>query len=417
MRNDNGIDLRNCSRRSRWIEFPVFFTALLVLFALNLALRWPGSLTPDSISQLAQARGGHFTDWHPPIMAMLWRAMLPFESGMFVLQVAIHWFGIGALGERLRRDRLHKWAYLMLASGLTPIALKYTGVVQKDSLLASCFIASAGFLALRLRGPAVLIAAVGTLSRVNGVFASPSLFVRGPLAPLLGAVIAIALIPVSMTLNRLVASPSGVERSLQLYDLTGIAYYSGDTSILPVPIPNLKGCYTPLFWDTLGSARCGKAFQRLNRDITGNWVRGIFNHPLSYAEHRFSQFNRGIFFIVPPRQQCVEAPEFHDCPQGLEKDYLEKNALLWPVTWLALGLAMLSSNLKPLPRSLTLSGLMYGFAYLFVGVAADFRYFYWTELAVQSALLFHIASRGPWKRLLVFVAPVIAAGYVARALL
>jgi hypothetical protein len=51
-----------------------------------------------------------------------------------------------------------------------------------------------------------------------------------------------------------------------------------------------------------------------------------------------------------------------------------------------------------------------------LGVAADFRYFYWTELAVQAAIVMHLANGGrlPMKGLVIALASVWAAGYLAR---
>ena len=204
------------------------------------------------------------------------------------------------------------------------------------------------------------------------------------------------MIPVSQLINNSIvrASRTNVERSLQLYDLAGIAYFSNDKSVLPVNIVNLQRCYTPLFWDTLGSERCQNAFGRLDRNIRLDWVTSIATHPIAYLMHRTSHFNREVFFLVPFAQQCVEAPEFHACPQGLLADGINKNGLLWPVAWLALGVTMLLSGSSSVSRALCLSGVGYGLSYFFFGVAADFRYYYWTELAVQTALIFEIACFG-----------------------
>jgi hypothetical protein len=55
-----------------------------------------------------------------------------------------------------------------------------------------------------------------------------------------------------------------------------------------------------------------------------------------------------------------------------------------------------------LAETLVVSALLYGFAYLIVGVASGFRYFYWSELALQVALVWQAATVGlpEWRRLL-----------------
>jgi hypothetical protein len=263
---------------------------------------------------------------------------------------------------------------------------------------------------------------------MNGTIAAVPLWVylyrertSAPAMAVVSLIAGLLLMPVVIYGNHMLfhAERTGVERSLQLYDLAGIAHFSGDDSVLPVPIFDLDRCYTPLFWDTLGTQRCGRVFERLPRSIASQWLAGIAHHPLAYAEHRLAQFNREIFFLVPAMQQCVDAPELHECDmsrRGYVVDAVQKNALLWPITWLIAGLFLLASRPEPFARTLCLSGWLYGIAYLLLGVAADFRYFYWTELAVQAAILLHLAAGGrlPIKPLAVVLAGVWIAGYVAR---
>lgn len=109
----------------------------------------------------------------------------------------------------------------------------------------------------------------------------------------------------------------------------------------------------------------------------------------------------------------------HDCPVSLLSDAVTKNALLWPITWLVAGLLLLLARPGEQSRNLALSGLSFGLAYAVVGVASDFRYFYWTQLAVQIAILLHLAHGGrlPWRLWLPVIGLVWSAGYAARYLL
>ena len=302
--------------------------------------------------------------------------------------------------------------------------------ILKDTFLVSFLLTGFGLAVwgdVRLRGMAALAGLVGMLARTNGVFAAPPLFLlclrrNMPLlrTAMWSFVLAVALIPTSQWINHAIlrASPTHQERALQLYDLTGIAYFSGDKSVLPVDIPDVEGCYVPLFWDDLKYERCGKANSKIRHDLTRVWLAGIVSHPAAYAEHRIAHFNREIFFLVPPAEQCVDAPELHDCPKSLISDLVVKNCLLWPVTWLALGLVMLFGGLGTVPRALCLSGLLYGFAYLAVGLAADFRYFYWTEIAIQTALIMQVGVAGfpRWRWALAAILAVWVAGYSWRFL-
>src|SRR3954470_7342970 len=155
--------------------------AILAIFlaAITLALRWPGTLTPDSTDLLHQAISGHFTDWSPPLLAALWSVGLKLggtTQSLLIVQVALHWLGIGCLADRLERDGHLKLAVAMLAVGLTPISFTYIGVIMTDTLLASFFIAAFG-IAIRFSGSALPLGLglLGYLTRANGAFALPPL--------------------------------------------------------------------------------------------------------------------------------------------------------------------------------------------------------------------------------------------------
>jgi hypothetical protein len=392
--------------------------AAVGLAALTIALAWPGSLIGDSIKQLRQIRSGHITDWHPPLMTLIWRALGATPQSLLILQAVIYWSGMGLLAARLRSEAGPKWGYAMLLIGLTPISVIYLGVIQKDTLLAALFVLSAGISAWFGRAPAAAAAFLGMLTRANAIFAFPPMIVstrRLLPALLLCLALSAALVPISRFINHSVlgAEASHVEKSLQLFDIAGIQYHLGREDY----VRGISGCYSPFYWDTL-ELDC-HAFTRSPDDLTGTWLKAIAQHPLAYAEHRIVHFDHNIFFLVPQRQECVYVPQHHDCGGGsraLIKDALVRNAFLWPVTWLLVGTLMLFVPLAPLARALSLSGLLYGLAYLIVGVASGFRYFYWTELAIQLALAWQLAvGRLPnWRTILWAVVALWLVGYVYR---
>lgn len=405
--------------------------AALLLCTANLAFAWPGLLTPDSQSQLQQAISGQFNDWHPPFMAMLWQLIGATIPAMLVVQVALHWAGIWTFAEGARRTRHSLWPWVLLALGLTPIAFKYTGIIQKDSLLTSFLVLAFGLAFLlpqRAFGWPFGIAAA--LCRANGSFALPPLLLERMhrRVGLLGTVaaslaMAVVMVPAIGVFNTHVlgARETGVQRSVQLFDMAGIAHVSHDDTVLPAGATDAARCYTPLFWDALD--RCMAPLSAIKPSLTQEWVTAIAKHPLAYAQHRIAHFNRAIFFIVPPIQQCVDAPAYHTCDfsrHGLIRDTVQKNALLWPVTWLVIGLALLAAPLERTARALVASALLYGFAYAIVGVASDFRYFYWTELAIQLAILVQMATVGRignWRTVAATIGVVWMLGYGARWLL
>jgi len=399
--------------------------AALAFAIVNVAIWWPGVFDSDSEGQLAQALAGSYDDWHPPIMAVIWACLGASAPAMLVLQSGLHWFGFWSLAESVRRKGRSPYHWAVLAVGLSPIALKFTGVFQKDTLLESLFIA--GFGLSSLKGGHVagsFLGTVGMLCRGNAVFALPPLlFARARRMGLvrlvvLSVVIAAALVPASAFVNHTVlnARRSGVERSLQLFDIAGIAHFSHDASFLPKGAERAGECYTPYFWDSFRP--CGVPLIQLP-PITGNWLSAIAAHPVAYAMHRIAHFNIATFFAVPPMPQCVYAASQHQCEftrTAVIKDFVAKNALLWPCLWLAIGLMFLLSNPERLPRNMAVSGLIYGLAYAVVSVASNFRYFYWTEIAVQAAIVYHLASGGRlrWRPMVSAAAVILVIGYGAR---
>ena len=57
------------ARRHSALPHAAWLVALLLV-----AAGWPGILSNDSLATLEQARTLAFTDWHPPIMALVWTA-------------------------------------------------------------------------------------------------------------------------------------------------------------------------------------------------------------------------------------------------------------------------------------------------------------------------------------------------------
>ena len=111
----------------------------------------PGYLSADSAYQLSQALGDQpVSDWHPPVLALLWRILLRTTgalSTMADLQTAVLWGSLWLLARLVwRRTGSRGLSLAMLAVGLAPQVMNFTGVVWKDvhlayALLAACAVA------------------------------------------------------------------------------------------------------------------------------------------------------------------------------------------------------------------------------------------------------------------------------------
>ncbi len=407
----------------------------LLLLTINFALHFPGQMTRDSLYQYQQAVSGQFTDVHPPIMAVLWSMLRHVASGpptMLAFHLIVHWLGFALIADGLLRTGRSKAGWLMLATGASPIFIYWNGLIIKDVGMASTFIAGFGLVFwYRIQGrqpaPAAIIAALafiayGTLVRANAVFAFAPLllYAAANLARISAArlvvfscLLSAAALPVSTRINRdlIGAAPSFGLQSLQLFDLAGIVYFTGDLSILPpaahLSVSELNRCYTPIEWDTLGPwGQCNFVFKRLGLanysnipSLTRTWVDGIVSHPFAYAQHRLKHFNSEIYFFVParselfsPNRELVKHKDSETTARDIQQDYIERNA--WPVGWIILGVCM-TVLLRRFPTSeqrsaswvLLVSGLGYALAYVIIGISVDFRYHYWSIMAVQTSLI------------------------------
>ena len=429
-----------------------------LLFAANMFGWFPGAANDDSISQYAQAVDQHFNDWHPPMMAWLWsifRLLADGDGPMFSFQVVYYWLGFGLIAVALSRAGRPLAAWGIIGIALFPPFLMMNINILKDVGLAVTFLAAfAALFWYRIQDrkvPLVVVAIsiillfYGTLVRTNAVFAVVPLlaylinpqWLRRPWRLLVFSIpIAMLMVPVSGLFNHKVlnATPLGIIRSLQIFDITGIAFYSGDVSVFgpgnSFTKQDVDSCYMPNAWDTLSPwGQCRFFWNRLaisrdlqgveefspmatmealpNPDLSNYWIASIIAHPLAYARHRLAHFSSEIDFLVPPSRDNTVAldtlvgGEVHAVPalpMAREPLYLMLyDVSKTPAFWLAIGVCLLgllaSAKLPRYPAgleatlALVMSGVLYTCAYLVVGVATDLRYQFWSMVATFTALV------------------------------
>src|SRR5580693_1458869 len=96
----------------------------------------------DSTVQLGEARAAHYTDWHPPVMAFIWRYLDMIVAGpllMLLLQSGLLLFGSYALIRRVARSTYA--ACVAVAILLFPPVGTTMAVIWKDSLMVGAIIA------------------------------------------------------------------------------------------------------------------------------------------------------------------------------------------------------------------------------------------------------------------------------------
>jgi hypothetical protein len=115
-----------------------------------LASFYPGYMSADSISQLAAARSGRLTDWHPPLMTLLWGLLDRVwrgPPGLILLHGLLLWSGV-ALIAGLACSRTVSAALALLAVGFFPAVLALLGTAWKDVAFGCSMTLAIAFLLL-----------------------------------------------------------------------------------------------------------------------------------------------------------------------------------------------------------------------------------------------------------------------------
>jgi hypothetical protein len=404
---------------------------------------WPGIMIDDTRWQYQQSVDNSYEDWHPPLMAWIWRQMMFIQPGpapMFLLQLALYWVGIGLVAYWAYRSGRPRLAVTVALAGWLPAPFALTGTVTKDCLMAGALGCATGLLLIRdlarariayvgsMIGAVFLILFAAAL-RLNAVIAClplllvaiPKVLTRTKLRLSATAMIsAMALFAIGPLINALVdAEHTDVSLSLIIFDLGGITEHSG-VSQFPAelrvrdPVAVNHRCYDPGEWDSYSSwakVACPLGFEPFENvkdendlNPTAIWIRSILRHPLAYAEHRATHFNLSADFLVRTGpaftswSQSVENPwgfRVHPNP-AIDAVTLAANAAArtpigWPIVWIGVALAALVSAWTGRMRgellALSASAFLYGLSFLVFGVAVGMRYYFWTIGGAALAVL------------------------------
>lgn len=434
-------------------------SALIVgalLAAISLAFFWPGVASYDTVVQYQQVLTGQYDDWHPPAMARLWALFhatgWPGQAPLFVLQILLYWGGLAVFAGAQARRRQAIAALFALLIGIWPPLLGWQVAVLKDAQMTGAILAAVGVASWwrldgrRLPLPAaalvLLLLGYATLVRFNAAFATvPLAFgLVGGLRwdrPLFHAALVLAttaavigvLTPINQRL--LDAKPSGVERSLPLFDLAGIAHHAGPRAVPLVPAPlwrraEAKGCLTPILWDPIGDeAACGYIVDTMQRAAPGAklrnaWLRAIATHPLAYAAHRIGHWNSEMRAWMPatmpgtgplarsePNTIGLGSPNKRINAFQKAGTTLASSAAGAPILWFAVAIGVLfcawpaRDGAGGVAVTLALSAIVTELAFGVVGVASDYRYHCWGMIAAGLGLLAATGTRVSPRRVLV----------------
>jgi hypothetical protein len=433
-----------------WLNMAVISGALLMFFLTVLAF-FPGGMSPDSITQVAEASTGLYSDGHPPIMAFLWRVLFSVWDNagvLFVFHNACYWLFWCLFPALLFRDWKIKLSLLAIAA--LPSFWSQTIAVWKDTELSLCVLwayflvvllkedeNSEGSGGYRLRPVlfffVVLLLFYSQAVRLNSLplllplawyfFARSDQKALDP-GPWLKAAVFLSAGFISIQVfnyTLLKAQRTDSFQVCKVFDIAGVFARTKDMTLLPPYWKAMNGSispeiilrqYVPQSVDPLvrtGLVHLTADPRRLN-ELNEKWLRAMDQYPRAYLQHRWLVFKELLrlgkvesFYpfqleVIPNNLGLLYGGDAALKGRFLDYFYFFQNSIFFKGwAYLAMVSAILVFLLlRRYPKNLfitasfcsALSALLYGGAYFFCSVSSDFRYWYpVVTLSVFSAIM------------------------------
>ncbi len=427
----------------------VCLLAAIIGLAFTVACFFPGYMSPDSISQLGQGRTLSFTDWHPPVMSLLWGLLdriAPGPAGMLILHNLIFWTGLSLFVYHLGFERGWAAAAILLV-GLSPPVLALLSTIWKDVAMGCSLLLGCGLLlrAERSRSKIAWVMALvslwyATAVRHNAIIAVTPLAIWAALiwgqlfqrkggrlwlsVALRAFLLVMLLVVTSNGVNKLLSPGRSLYplQTILVHDLVGVSLeintlYLPEYLIAALPsadVSELRRLYTPnevvpLFCcDGKGRFELTSDPDKLSRLWTV-WRSVIPRHLRAYINHRTqvfrSEFAIGRATVCLPFWDGIDSNSlnltFHST--ALNRwvmrvlSRVKDGPLFWGWLYLA-GLLILIGTLRlgftqnSAPILIGISGLFYALAYFFVSATCDFRMHWWSVLSAFLLALLWISN-------------------------
>lgn len=430
--------------------------AIAVLgFLSSFLIANPGFVSNDSISQWNQVTEvTTSTDWHPPVMIYIWRVLYAFTgqfNSILVLQLSMFWLAIGLLSVYLYRSN-RSWlaATLPFLVAVSPLVAPLTGVIWKDvQLMAALLLASALMINFQkiqhgkrsLIFLSIVLILYAAVLRHNALVAViPLLYwwlssYAGFLSKLKRIGIAVLLPLTALVFTNAIwptlgTKPANPISAVMLDDIIGIKsptnYSSADSSLRSTLLGIQARCLEKAivfnsYWVcTMENERVsisGSDYEGLRRV----WVHTVMDRPLVYIQYRFYAFTVFLFGEGKQYITTVEKPKLSNgLYQGIDPvgytgkiimEYVDWLAyqnfriFFQPWLWLTVAFAVIYRTAKSkdirnkMPIiSLATSGVLYIVSYIPMVVATDYRYIYWSVVAIMISIVMYTSEYNKRKK-------------------
>ena len=94
-------------------------------------------MSPDSLDQFGQALRGEYDDWHPPVMAFIWRLLNKIEEApelMLAMQLLFLWLSCYLFSISIRSTIWRIFIFILFFTA--PFIHNFAGWVLKDIVMA-----------------------------------------------------------------------------------------------------------------------------------------------------------------------------------------------------------------------------------------------------------------------------------------
>lgn len=424
-------------RKSVWLAY---FLCLFGFF-LSVYLFYPGYLSPDSWWQLQQAETFHFSNWHPPVMALLWHVFLLWfplvqaSVSMLVLQLLFFWVALAVFVAALS-VRAPRFIWVLPLLGFIPPVLIFNGVLWKDIQMGNAFLLVFALLLFIKQVQSVyfkasllfiimLLSFYGFCLRFEALFACIPLFYLIALfferVQVLGRLVFVFMMLVLFFGVRVFMEDA--IHTQNLYPAQQIMFYDlASMSIMEhqmlIPLDNCVvqvGCYQmiqkhydPTLVDYIIN---GKPLQKLTsldqyQELSRAWMHAILARPFLYLHERLVFFKDILPtepLVFPSHYEVISSDPFHvQAPKvwvsHFFRIYQFSGVILNLFFWIVVGiltLVLLYCHRKSMDiwfysccQSMVISGLLLWLSHLIVAAAYDFRYYYWTMLTALFGFTF-----------------------------
>lgn len=428
----------------RWVTWLAIIG--LMLFIGNILVFYPGHMSNDTMQQLAQALGSKpFSDWHPPVMALLWSVAISVTgsiASILVFQLSMLWLALFLFSRYVYELSRKRWVSLLpYVLGLSPFVLNISGTIWKDVHMALAFMLSSVLLLIyakkvRTYIPVILVIGIlliyGALMRYNAVLAAipiiyycinlymekSSKYIKIGLATLGGVVI--------LVVNLIIGVMFPIEKThpASAVMLDDIVSVKQDRSFDDVNQPLRQHLYdvrsrcmsrgVPMnsFWLCAEDADRSIVSQSHYSELSALWLKTIIQHPLSYAQYRAYTFSLLVF--APDDRAYIYADGIVENNLDVKSQgiYITKalgvyvnnfgykhfsflyQAWFWILS--SIALIVISKRRKvhgAFVRMLAWSALLYIVAYVPMVVATDYRYIYWPVIAISLGVTLLLTDR------------------------